>query len=83
MVNYFMNLYRQFSLKLIKFTEGTIIIENGPSFLETLNFISSSRAIIIAGRMKRRVLPDPVNAIDIISLPDRTTGKPCICIGVG
>ena len=37
----------------------------------------------IMGREKTRVLPEPVNAIPIISRPERATGRPWIWIGVG
>ena len=34
---------------------------------------------ITTGRVKTRVLPDPVDAMPMMSLPDSTVGSPCIC----
>ncbi len=38
-----------------------------------------SSAIMIMGRPKTIVLPDPVKAMPIMSRPDSTTGSPCTC----
>uniref|UniRef100_A0A7C9DWJ6 Uncharacterized protein n=1 Tax=Opuntia streptacantha TaxID=393608 RepID=A0A7C9DWJ6_OPUST len=38
---------------------------------------------MISGRTKTKVFPEPVNAIPIMSLPDKMTGSPCTWIGVG
>ena len=44
---------------------------------------SSSSAIITQGSVKTSVLPEPVNAIPIMSRPERIVGSPWIWIGVG
>mmetsp|Transcript_2871 Transcript_2871/g.10915 ORF Transcript_2871/g.10915 Transcript_2871/m.10915 type:complete len:480 (-) Transcript_2871:101-1540(-) len=44
---------------------------------------STSRARTTSGRAKVTVLPDPVNAMPIMSLPDNATGMPWTWIGVG
>jgi hypothetical protein len=50
-------------------TDGQTIIPIGPSPLTNGSLHSSSRENITNGSEKARVLPDPVNAIPIISLP--------------
>ena len=52
-------------------TEGHITSPNGPSPGANGNFFSCSRQNIMMGRVKTSVFPEPVNAIPIISLPDK------------
>ena len=51
-------------------TLGQMMRPYGPSFLPNGIFFSCSRENMTMGRVNTRVLPDPVNAIPIISLPD-------------
>jgi hypothetical protein len=47
-----------------------LILPYGPSFLPKGKATSCSRQNIIRGKTKTNVLPLPVNAIPMISLPD-------------
>ena len=50
--------------------EGQSITPTGPSPRINGSFVSSSRAIIISGKQKASVFPEPVKAIPIISRPE-------------
>eukprot|EP00967_Tisochrysis_lutea_P107756 scaffold166484_cov33-Tisochrysis_lutea.AAC.1 len=63
--------------------EGAMIRPKGPSPLVSGMRFSCSYATITIGRVNTRVLPEPVNAMPIMSRPERMTGRPWIWIGVG
>ena len=63
--------------------EGARISASGPSPPLRGSLASSCSASMTAGSENASVLPDPVNAIPIMSRPERITGSPCIWIGVG
>lgn len=56
-------------------TEGQMISPYGPSLLENGSLFSCSRQNMITGRVNTRVLPEPVNAMPIMSLPERLQRK--------
>jgi hypothetical protein len=49
----------------------------GPSPFWNGNFASISSACMIAGRLNARVLPEPVNAMPIMSLPENLSVRCC------
>mmetsp|Transcript_13892 Transcript_13892/g.58836 ORF Transcript_13892/g.58836 Transcript_13892/m.58836 type:complete len:284 (-) Transcript_13892:237-1088(-) len=62
---------------------GQRISPTGPSPPSSGILCSSIIAAMIMGRTKVNDLPDPVNAIPMMSRPLRITGRPWIWIGVG
>mmetsp|Transcript_31183 Transcript_31183/g.79494 ORF Transcript_31183/g.79494 Transcript_31183/m.79494 type:complete len:269 (-) Transcript_31183:176-982(-) len=63
--------------------EGHRMSATGPSLRIRGSRISSCSAIMIMGSENTSVLPDPVNAMPIMSRPASATGRPCIWMGVG
>lgn len=62
-------------------TEGQRTTPTGPSPFSNGNLDSCSNATMIAGNENARVLPDPVNAMPIISLPENLDAH-CACMYV-
>lgn len=58
--------------------DGHIINPYGPSFFMNGNFTSCSKQNITKGKTKTIVLPEPVNAMPIISLPESLKTKTCL-----
>mmetsp|Transcript_5595 Transcript_5595/g.16319 ORF Transcript_5595/g.16319 Transcript_5595/m.16319 type:complete len:246 (+) Transcript_5595:1160-1897(+) len=63
--------------------DGQMTIPRGPSLRVRGKRASSSAASMTMGRVKARVLPEPVNAMPMRSRPERTAGRPWIWMGVG
>ena len=59
---------------MVTLTEGHMTRPNGPSPEANGNFFSCSKQNITIGRVKTNVFPEPVNAIPIISRPDKLRG---------
>jgi hypothetical protein len=53
-----------------------MIIATGPSPLTNPTLASISRLTMIAGKVNANVFPEPVNAIPIMSLPEKAVGIP-------
>lgn len=63
--------YTSHKHQVTQLTLGQIMSPYGPSPLPNGSFFSCSKLNMIMGRVKTKVLPEPVNAIPIMSRPIR------------